>query len=175
MGAISDTYGRKKVMVLSTFTLLCASFVVLLTAKWELPWAWSLIANAISGATGNFVVILMVIFASVSDGSLEGGSRRMINVAKAEGCIFIGAGLGFYTYGQVKQHWLLFVITTAAYGAAFLWAIFGITETLPRAKRRPWPGLKVANLFGSVGIFTRNKNLAILAIVFSLQCCVYFG
>jgi hypothetical protein len=61
----------------------------------------SLKANAISGITGNFVVMLMAIFAGVTDISTP--SQRTVLVAKAEGSIFLGAGLGYLAYGQVTR------------------------------------------------------------------------
>ena len=112
-GTISDSYGRRIVILVSLTSLLLASALNFATAWWSLSLHWLLVANGMSGLTGNFLVMLMAIFASVTD--ISDRSSRTVLVAKAEGSIFLGAGIGYYLYGQISKNYgfgPLFAIAT---------------------------------------------------------------
>ena len=89
-GVLSDTIGRRPIIITSTTTLLLSGVLLLCTAFFELHLNWVLAANAVSGLTGNFVTMLMAIFAGVTD--ISTAAQRTVLVAKAEGSIFLGAG-----------------------------------------------------------------------------------
>eukprot|EP00729_Bicosta_minor_P015088 gene15088-26453_t len=175
-GTISDSYGRRIVILVSLTSLLLASVLNFATAWWSLSLHWLLVANGMSGLTGNFLVMLMAIFASVTD--ISDRSSRTVLVAKAEGSIFLGAGIGYYLYGQISKNYgfgPLFAIATGINLLAWLFAFFAVAETLPNAQRRKWPGWCVANPLASIAVLFRTRVLIALSIIFSIQCAIYFG
>ena len=122
------------------------------------------------------VTVLMGTFSAVSDFSV--GDRRTSNVAKVEGCLFLGVGAGAAAFGQVVKLVsleALFVLVAALFLVGFVWVLVAIPETLPAHCRKPFPGLLKANTLSTVLSLRRNRVTMALTGAFAMQCCTYFG
>ena len=71
--------------------------------------------------------------------------------------------------------WQLFAFVVALFVAALVCVGYGLKETLPRGRRVPFPGLLRANTLSSVFALGRSRTLITLTVVFTIQCCTYFG
>jgi DHA1 family tetracycline resistance protein-like MFS transporter len=160
LGALSDRFGRRPVILASIFGL-GVHYLLLAVA----PSLWfMLLARVLGGITG---ASFSVANAYASDVTPAEGR------AKSFGLIGAAFGLGFICgpvlgglLGSIDLH-LPFYAAAALALVNGLYGLFGVPESLPRERRAPF-ALKRANPFAAFAALSRHPEIGRLVVVFAL-------
>jgi DHA1 family tetracycline resistance protein-like MFS transporter len=161
LGALSDRYGRRPVILLSNLGLGLA--YVLMALAPDL--AWLFVARVISGITAASVSTGMAYIADVTPPERRSASFGRVGVAFGLGFI-LGPALGglLGTVDPRLPFWgaAAFSLVNALYG------LFVLPESLSPAQRRPFEWRR-ANPLGSLRLLRSHRDLAGLAVVVFLS------
>ena len=125
LGAISDRYGRKKVIALTTFGMLVSEIITIMAAKYPemMSVNWMLLGYACDGLCGSFIVAMAVTNAYASDCTAP--PQRNVTFAYIYGCLFTGIALGPLIAGYIiKATGQILTIFYIALGCHFLFMSF---------------------------------------------------
>jgi DHA1 family tetracycline resistance protein-like MFS transporter len=161
LGALSDRYGRRPVILLSNLGLGLAYVLMALAPNL----AWLFVARVISGITAASVSTGMAYIADVTPPERRSASFGKVGVAFGLGFI-LGPALGGLL-GSVDPRlpfWgaAAFSLVNALYG------VFVLPESLSLGKRRPFEWRR-ANPLGSLKLLRSHQDLAGLAVVVFLS------
>lgn len=157
MGALSDRYGRRPVILISAFGL-AADFLLMALAP---SLGWLLLGRVISGITASSFSVSSAYVADVTPPEKRAAGYGLIGAAFGVGFV-IGPALGGLL-GEVSPRLPFFVagalsLTSAAYG------LFILPESLPRERRAPL-SLARANPVGALALLRRSPDLLGLASI----------
>jgi DHA1 family tetracycline resistance protein-like MFS transporter len=157
MGALSDRYGRRRVILISNFGL-GLDFILMALA----PSLWFLFAGTlISGITAASFAAAQAYIADVTPPEKRASTYGMIGAAWGLGFI-LGPALGGLLGGVDPRlpFWVAAALTllNACYG------LFVLPESLPRTRRAPF-SWKRANPIGSLLLLRAHPGLLSLALV----------
>lgn len=158
LGALSDTYGRRKLLLISLFGL-GLDYLVIVFAP---TLAWLFVARIISGICGSSITVANAYIADISEPE---------NRAKNFGMIGAAFGLGFIvgpTLGGLLGEYGTRVPFMVAAGMSFLNWIYGyfvVPESLDEANKREF-SWKRANPIGTLKSILSNKLLLPLLLGF---------
>ena len=155
LGALSDRYGRRPVILLSNFGLGLDYFVMALAPS--LPWLF--VGRVFSGATSASIPTAMAYIADVTPPEKRASAFGMVSAAFGLGFILgpaFGGMLGHYN--PRLPFWVAGALSllNACYG------LFVLPESLPPERRAPF-SWKRANPIGSLKLLNSNRELLILA------------
>lgn len=166
LGALSDRYGRRPILLLSTLGL---GFSYLVTALSYNLWLL-LVARLISGATS---ATMSVANAYVADTSApEHRAKAFGKVGAAFGIGFIFGPMLGGTLGAIDLR-LPFFVAAALSLINVLYGYFVLPESLSLQKRSPLHWKKL-NPFGALVHLSQLKNVSILVVIFSCSALGQF-
>lgn len=167
-GALSDRYGRRAVILMSSFGL-GVDFIVMALA----PVMWLLlVGRAVSGICSASFSTANAYVADVVPHEKRAAAFGMLGAAFSIGFV-IGPALG-----GVLGHWDLrapFWVSAALALANFAWGWFVLPESLPKARRAPRIVWRDANPLGAILLLRRYPQVFGLAIVFFLLNLAQFS
>ncbi|WP_150879570.1 MFS transporter [Staphylococcus aureus] len=160
LGALSDRFGRKKILVLSMFGLAASNFIIgLESSLWVL-----LFARIIAGTTQSTDAVSNAYAADITAPE---------DRAKVFGQFGIAFGMGFII-GPLLGGWLANIsINTPFYVVGVLalingiYGLFMVPESLPKEKRSPL-SLRRANPLSSIMVLIRRRDIGFLIVVWIL-------
>lgn len=160
LGALSDRFGRRPVLLLSIAGLGISHAVTALTTS-----LWLLLASRlVSGATGASFSVAHAYVADITTPAERSRGFALIGATLGLGFI-IGPALG----GALSVHSLRLPFEVAA-GLALLNTLYGwlvLPESLSPAQRKPF-SLREANAFAALGHVSRLQGVGPLLLVFAL-------
>jgi DHA1 family tetracycline resistance protein-like MFS transporter len=157
VGALSDRYGRRPVLLVSMLGL-ALDFLLTYFAP---NLAWLFVARAISGATSANITTANAYIADVSP-----PEERVRNFGRAGAALGLGIIIGPAMGGLLGENStrLPFLAAAGLSGLNFLYGLFVLPESLPR-ERRPVTRLRL-NPFGAIAALRRYPT------VFGLACTI---
>ena len=157
MGALSDRFGRRPVILISNFGL-GIDYVVMALAP---TLGWLLIGRILSGICAASVSTAMAYVADVTSVEKRSAAFGMLGVAFGVGFV-VGPALGG-VLGSIDPR-LPFWAAAAFSLANGLYGLFVLPESLPREQRRPFEWRR-ANPIGSLELLRSHRELTGLASV----------
>jgi DHA1 family tetracycline resistance protein-like MFS transporter len=160
IGALSDRYGRRPVVLLSNFGL---GLDYLLMA-WAPALNWLFLGRVISGLTSSSIPTAMAYMADVTPRERRAAAFGMLNAAFGVGFI-LGPAVGGLL-GNINPR-LPFWVAGGLSLLNGLYGLFVLPESLSRDHRSPFSWAR-ANPVGSVSLFRRHAGMIAIAIVLLL-------
>jgi DHA1 family tetracycline resistance protein-like MFS transporter len=157
LGALSDRFGRRPVVLLSNFGL-AADYVVMALAP---TLSWLFIGRMISGITSASISTAFAYVADVTAPEQRAAMFGKVGVAFGAGFI-LGPALGGLL-GQIDPR-LPFWVAGGLSFANGLYGLLILPESLPRERRSPFKW-KSANPIGALHLLRSNRTLAGLSLV----------
>jgi MFS transporter, DHA1 family, tetracycline resistance protein len=160
MGALSDQYGRRPVLL---FSLLGFSIDYLILA-FAPSYSWLVVGRILAGVTGASFTTASSYIADISTDENRSKNFGMIGAAFGLGFIvgpFLGGILGDYSLK------LPFYVTAGLSFANFLFGFFALPESLSAENRRPFDWRR-ASPWGSLKEILKYKTIGYLLIAYVL-------
>jgi len=157
LGALSDRYGRRRVILISNFGLGCDYILMALAPNLH----WLFIGRIISGITAASISTAYAYIADVTPADKRAGAFGLLGAAFGLGFV-LGPGLGGIL-GSIDTHLPFWV----AAGLSLLNALYGwlvLPESLAPEKRSGF-SWKRANPFGALKLLREHTGLSGLAAV----------
>jgi DHA1 family tetracycline resistance protein-like MFS transporter len=161
MGALSDRFGRRRVILLSNFGL-GLDYVLMALAP---NLAWLFVGRVISGVTAASVSTGMAYIADVTPPEKRAAAFGRVGIAFGLGFV-LGPALGGLL-GSVDPR-LPFWVAAGLSLANAMYGLFILPESLPPAKRRAFEWRR-ANPVGSLKLLRSHPELSGLAVVVFLS------
>ncbi|MCJ1246903.1 hypothetical protein MMC30_004114 [Trapelia coarctata] len=139
LGALSDRYGRRKIMAFTGLGTLLSEVITIVVATFPVTFSyrWLLVGYALDGLCGSFIAGLAITNAYVADCTEP--SRRAVNFAYVHGCLFTGIAVGPIAAGYVVkatgQLLTIFYIAVGAYIFFILFILFIAPESLTEERQ----------------------------------------
>lgn len=162
LGALSDVYGRRPVLLLSLF----AAGVDYLMMAFAPTLFLLFVGRVISGLTGANITVAMAYIADVSDEKNRSSNFGLVGAAFGLGFI-IGPVLGGFLGEIGPQYPFLFAALINLLN--FLFGFFILPESLPENRRSPFVWTKINPLVSLRAIFRIPGVLALAGVHFLLQ------
>lgn len=166
LGALSDRYGRRPVLLLSCAGL-GLDFIVMALAP---DLAWLFVGRAISGITAASFTTANAYIADITPPDQRAAAFGKIGAAWGIGFI-IGPALGGFLVSIEPR--LPFWFSAALALCNFGWGLFVLPESLPRERRAAFSWAR-ANPVGAIGMLRSQPGLAPLAVVFLLHWLAHY-
>jgi DHA1 family tetracycline resistance protein-like MFS transporter len=160
MGALSDRFGRRSVLLISSFGL-AADYVVMAVAPTV---GWLLLGRVLSGITASSFSTAGAYIADVTPPEKRAGAFGLIGAAFGVGFV-LGPALGGLL-GSIDLR-LPFWVAAGLAAANWLYGFFILPESLPRDRRAAFDWKK-ANPLGSFQLLKSHPELLSLASVLFL-------
>ncbi|KAF2191505.1 MFS general substrate transporter [Zopfia rhizophila CBS 207.26] len=139
LGTLSDRYGRKKLLVLTTAGMLVGEVLTILAAKYpeSVSVNWILVGYALDGLCGSFVVGMALAHAYATDCTPP--QKRNVAFGYFHACLFTGIAVGPVLAGAViktfKSVLLVFYIALVFHFIFIFFLFFCIPESLSKARQ----------------------------------------
>src|SRR6202453_1582203 len=161
LGALSDRFGRRPVVLLSNFGLGC-DYVLMALAP---TLSWLFAGRVISGITAASIPTANAYIADVTPEDQRAAKFGMLGAAFGLGFI-IGPAIGGFLggYGLRYPFWASAVLSLAN----ALYGFFVLPESLPKARRSPF-SVKRAHPLGALKLLRSHPELAGLALALFLN------
>lgn len=157
IGSLSDQYGRRPVILISCAGL-AADYVLMALAPnlW-----WLAVGRLIAGVTSSSFTTIYAYMADITAPEQRARAYGLIGAAFSGGFV-LGPVMGGFLgeFGPRVPFW----VAAALSGAAFLYGLFVLPESLPVEKRMPF-NWRRANPIGAMILLRRHAELAGLAVV----------
>lgn len=160
LGALSDKFGRKPILLISLFGL----GIDYLFHAYAPTIAWLFVGRVLAGICGASITVATAYIADVSKPEEKSANFGLIGAAFGLGFIIGPVIGGLASSVSIK---LPFLIAAAMTLLNFLYGWFILPESLPKEKRRV-VSLRKANPLGSLHLLKRTPLIAGLAIAFFL-------
>src|ERR1700691_1681975 len=160
-GALSDSFGRRLLILLSNFGLGC-DYVLMALAP---TLSWLFAGRVISGITAASIPTANAYIADVTPEDQRAAKFGMLGAAFGLGFI-IGPAIGGFLggYGLRYPFWASAVLSLAN----ALYGLFVLPESLPKVRRSPF-SVKRANPIGALKLLRSHPELAGLALAMFLN------
>ncbi|CAI6337349.1 unnamed protein product [Periconia digitata] len=146
LGALSDRFGRKKLLTFTAFGTLVGEVLTILAAKYpeKVHVNWILVGYAADGLCGSFIVGMALAHAYASD--CTSPQRRNVAFGYFHACLFTGIALGPVAAGYIikarekyvgktEAVLLVFYIALACHVVFILFLTFVIPESLTKSRQ----------------------------------------
>lgn len=167
LGALSDRYGRRTVLLISLFGL----GVDYLIQTFAPSLGWLVLGRLIAGIGGASITTANAYIADVSTPETRARNYGLVGVAFGLGFIFgpaLGGVLGHYHLR------LPFLVAALLAFANWLYGFFVLPESLPKAERSPFEWRKT-NPLSSMALLRRSPLVAGLALSYLLAAFAQRG
>ncbi|HEY2819959.1 MAG TPA: TCR/Tet family MFS transporter [Candidatus Acidoferrum sp.] len=160
MGALSDRFGRRPVVLLSNFGL-GLDYVLMAMAP---TLSWLFVGRVISGITAASIPTANAYIADVTPEEQRAAKFGMLGAAFGLGFI-IGPAVGGFLggYGLRYPFWASAILSLAN----ALYGLFVLPESLPKERRSPF-SVKRANPLGALKLLRSHPELAALSVAMFL-------
>jgi MFS transporter, DHA1 family, tetracycline resistance protein len=158
MGALSDKYGRRPVLLLSLAGF-CIDYILL---AWAPTYAWLVVGRLIAGVTGASFTTAAAYIADISTDENRAKNFGMIGAAFGMGFI-LGPALGGLL-GQFNTKWPFYASAILCF-ANLLYGYFVLPESLPKENRRD-VDLKKINPFTTLAKIGGYRQIGWLLLAF---------
>ncbi|KAI9746751.1 MAG: hypothetical protein M1818_000466 [Claussenomyces sp. TS43310] len=139
LGALSDRYGRKRVITLITIGALLNELVIILAAAWpdSINYHWILLGAVFDGACGSFIAGVALTNSYASDCTPP--AQRAVAFAFFHACMFGGVALGPLIAGLVVKATgnilPVFYISFGAHTLFMMFIVFLLPESLTKKRQ----------------------------------------
>ena len=140
LGALSDRYGRKGILILNTAGMLIGEVLTILAAKYPDTFDvnWILVGYALDGLCGSFIVGMALAHSYAVDCTPPG--KRNVTFGYFHACLFTGIAAGPILAGKVikatKNVLSVFYIAIGAHVFFIIFLAFFIPESLSKSRQR---------------------------------------
>lgn len=157
LGALSDRFGRRPVVLLSNFGL-AADYVLMAFAP---SLTWLFVGRVLSGATAASISTSFAYLADITPAEKRAAVFGKVGAAFGAGFVIGPAAGGLL--GQIDLH-LPFWVAAGLSLANALYGLFVLPESLPKARRSAFDWRK-ANPAGALSLFAARPGLMALALI----------
>lgn len=139
LGALSDRYGRPKLIAVSTLGLLMSELMTILVASYPdmLSVNWILLGFGFDGLGGSFIAAMALSYAYASDCTIP--EKRSVVFGYYHGSLFAGIALGPILAGWIVKATgkilTVFYIAMAVHCAFFLFLLLVVPESLSKERQ----------------------------------------
>ncbi|KAF2270253.1 tetracycline-efflux transporter-like protein [Lojkania enalia] len=139
LGALSDRYGRKKLLVLTTVGMLTGEVLTIIAAKYRetVDVNWILVGYAMDGLCGSFIVGMAVAHSYATD--CTSPQQRNVAFGYFHACLFTGIAVGPILSGKIIQVTgnvlLVFYIALGCHVVFISFLLIAIPESLSKARQ----------------------------------------
>lgn len=139
LGALSDRYGRTRMIALTTFGLLISETITICVATYSdvLSVNWLLVGSVFDGLGGSFIAAMALSYAYASDCTIP--EKRNVVFGYYHGSLFAGIALGPILAGYIVkksgQILTVFYIALALHGTFFLFLLLVVPESLTKERQ----------------------------------------
>ncbi|KAK5016942.1 tetracycline-efflux transporter-like protein [Cryomyces antarcticus] len=139
LGALSDRYGRKRIIILTTMGMLCGEIITIVAASKPetFPVNWILVGFALDGLCGSFIAAMALANAYATDCTAP--TKRSVAFGYFHGCLFTGIALGPILSGYVIKAsgtvLSVFYIALGFHLFFILFVTFVIPESLTKTRQ----------------------------------------
>ena len=139
LGALSDRYGRRRIMAFTALGTLLGEIITIVVATFPTTFSyrWLLLGYAFDGLCGSFIGGLAITNAYVADCTEP--SRRAVNFAYVQGCLFTGIAVGPAAAGYIVkasgQLVTIFYVAVAAHMFFMIFILFIVPESLTKERQ----------------------------------------
>ncbi|KAL9130301.1 MAG: hypothetical protein Q9217_001476 [Psora testacea] len=140
LGALSDRYGRTKMIAVTTMGMLMAETIFIIVATYPdlLSVNWILFGYFFDGLGGSFIAAMALSYAYASDCTAP--EKRNVVFGYYHGCLFGGIALGplfaAYVVKATGEILSIFYIAIACHCTFFLFLLFVVPESLSKERQR---------------------------------------
>ena len=139
LGALSDRYGRKRVISTTVLGSILCEVVIVVVARYPDTFSvnWILLGYALDGLGGSFITAMALSFAYASDCTAP--DKRNVAFGYYHGSLFCGIAIGPILAGYIVKatgHLLsIFYIALGAHSTFLLFLLFVIPESLSKKRQ----------------------------------------
>ena len=139
LGALSDRYGRLRMMAVTTVGMVFSEAIFIIVASYPdmLSVNWILLGYLLDGLGGSFTSSMALSYAYASDCTPP--PKRNVIFGYYQGCLFGGVALGPLFGGYVTKITgnilTVFYFSLAGHGAFLIWLLFVVPESLSKERQ----------------------------------------
>ena len=139
LGALSDRYGRRKIIAMTTFGMLMGEIITITAATYPDMFSvnWLLLGYALDGLCGSFTAAMALTNAYSADCTPP--AKRNVTFGYFHGCLFTGIALGPIIAGYIikatGQILTIFYIALICHLIFILFLIFVVPESLSKERQ----------------------------------------
>lgn len=140
LGALSDRYGRKKILIFTSIGTICSEIITIFAAKYPetFPVYFLLVGFAIDGLFGSFIVAMAIANSYASDCTPP--HLRNVAFGYFHGCLFSGIAVGPIIAGYLVKYTgqivTVFYVLLAVHVFFVLFIGFVVPESLSKKRRQ---------------------------------------
>lgn len=139
LGALSDRYGRKKLLLVTAAGMLTGEIITIFAAKYpeSFPFNWILVGYAMDGLCGSFIVGMVLAHSYATDCTPP--QKRNVAFGYFHGCLFTGIALGPIVAGYIikgtNSVLSVFYVALGCHLLFIVFLIFFIPESLSKTRQ----------------------------------------
>lgn len=139
LGALSDRYGRKKLLLVTAAGMLTGEIITIFAAKYpeSFPFNWILVGYAVDGLCGSFIVGMVLAHSYATDCTPP--QKRNVAFGYFHGCLFTGIALGPIVAGYIikgtNSVLSVFYVALGCHLLFIVFLIFFIPESLSKTRQ----------------------------------------
>lgn len=139
LGALSDRYGRKKLLLVTAAGMLTGEIITIFAAKYpeSFPFNWILVGYAMDGLCGSFIVGMVLAHSYATDCTPP--QKRNVAFGYFHGCLFTGIALGPIVAGYIikgtNSVLSVFYVALGCHLLFIVFLIFFVPESLSKTRQ----------------------------------------
>lgn len=139
LGALSDRYGRKMILIITSIGTICGEIITICAATYpeQFPVHLLLLGFAVDGLTGSFIVAMAIANSYAADCTPP--ARRNVAFGYFHGCLFTGIALGPIIAGYIVKVTgkivIVFYILTATHLVVITFITLFVPESLSKKRQ----------------------------------------
>jgi MFS family permease len=140
LGALSDRYGRKPIMIITSFGTIAGEIITIIAATHPetIRVEWLLVGGALDGLTGSFIVAMAIVNSYATD--CTPATHRNVAFGYIHGCLFTGVAIGPIIAGYLVKYTgkivIVFYILLAVHVFFISFIAFAVPESLSKKRQQ---------------------------------------